>query len=151
VKICLEVSIEMRLSSIRAAFHGSFTDPMLAHLMPSGRPPQQMGFAEQALKQGCGMECLCTTRGFLFIGSTVCHLLLSPLRHGDDERSGGLRHVPESRAVRHHGPHRAGHFVRQRHRCHFARPAFQQFQQPGARCLAAPLGITDDRCGSHDQ
>jgi hypothetical protein len=38
----------MRLSSIRAAFHGSFTDPMLAHLMPSGRPPQQMGLAEQA-------------------------------------------------------------------------------------------------------
>ncbi len=52
---------------------------------------------------------------------TVALLLL-----GDDERSGGLRHAPVSRAVRHHGPQNAGHLVGQSDCRHFARPALQQ-------------------------
>ncbi len=38
----------------------------------------QMGFAEQAPNMNAASRCLCTKRGVLFVGSTVCHLLRWP-------------------------------------------------------------------------
>jgi len=89
----------------------------------------------------------CFVRRFDRLPSPTVALLLL----GDDERSGDLRRAPVSRAVRHHGPQRAGHLVGQSNRGNFARPAFQQLQKPGTCCLAPWLGLADHRHGSHDQ
>jgi hypothetical protein len=89
----------------------------------------------------------CLVRRFDRLPSPTVALLLL----GDDERLGGLRRVPVSRAVRHHGPHGAGHLVGQSDRRHFARPALQQLQQPRAGGLAPWLGMADHRHRSHDQ
>jgi hypothetical protein len=37
-----------------------------------------MAFAEQAPNTDAAWTCLCTKRGFLFVGSTGCHLLRLP-------------------------------------------------------------------------
>src|SRR3954453_19515115 len=98
------------------------------------------GFRRTTLKQGCGIEMPLHHAGwFVRRLDRLPSLTVTLLLLGDDERSGGLRRAPVSRAVPHHGPQSAGHLVGQSDRRHFARPAPQQLQQPARGWLSYSL------------